>query len=79
MESSIAAFRKTIHKIRLANEIFLGILYEGKIPIGKISQKIMYDIIDDSDFNDVFNVEADKPLEEQIANAVDELEKENSL
>jgi len=79
MESSIAAFRNTIHKIRLANEIFLGIVTLGKIPIGKIAQKIMYDILDDTDFNDVFDVVNDKTLQEQIATAFAELEQENSL
>ena len=28
----------------------------GKIPIGKLAQKIMYDIVDDADFNDVFQI-----------------------
>ena len=79
MESSIVAFKKTVHRLKQANKIFLGILENGKIPIGKIAQKIMYDIVDDADFNDVFQIEEGKPLEEHINDALIQLEKEQGL
>ena len=79
MESSIASFKRTIYKIKTANEIFLGIMENGKIPIGKLAQKIMYDIVDDADFNDVFQIEEGKPLEEHINDALIQLEKEQGL
>jgi len=79
MESSIVAFKKTVHRLKQANKIFLGILENGKIPIGKIAQKIMYDIVDDADFNEVFQIEEDKPLKEQINDALIQLGKEQSL
>jgi len=79
MESSIAAFKTTIHKMKLSNQIFLKIVESGKVPIGAFAQKMLYDIVDDYDFNDVFHIETGKSLDENVKDALIELEKTNNF
>ena len=78
MESSIAAFKATIHKMKLSNEIFLEIVKTGKIPIGEFAQKMLYDIVDDYDFNDVYQINTGESLEENVKNAIAQIEKTKS-
>lgn len=70
MESSIAAFKKSIDHYIKTHYVFLALLKEKVIPIGDISYKSIYDLVEsDSDFDVDNDPETIEAFKEQLKNA----------
>jgi len=78
MESSISAFKSTLHKLIFINKIFVLAIENGIIPSGELAQRILYESADDYDFNDVFEIDEKKPFKENADRILKELKSSKS-
>jgi len=79
MESSISSFKVTLDKLIFINKIFVKSIEDKMIPSGDLAQKILYESADDFDFDDVFNIDRNKSIAENIQGVLNQLRSSNSF